>query len=127
MSVSPPPDDGASTGARARSDAPASMYARVEANVHAALAPEHLEITDESHMHAVPEGAESHFRLLVVSSAFEGKSPVQRHQAVYAALAEEMREHIHALGLQTMTPAEWRTDRQRNESPQCLGGGKVEG
>jgi BolA protein len=103
-----------------------SMYQRIEAKVRGALAPTHLEITDESHMHAVPPGAESHFRLLVVAPAFEGKSAVQRHQAVYAALAEEMRDHIHALGLQTMTPAEWAADARRSESPECLGGSKVE-
>jgi BolA protein len=102
------------------------MYQRVEQKVRAALTPTHLEIIDESFMHSVPEGAESHFRLLVVSDAFAGKSPVQRHQAVYRALAEEMRDHIHALGLQTMTPAEWAADRSRNESPACLGGSKVE-
>lgn len=103
-----------------------SMRQRVEAKVRGALAPEHLEVIDESTMHAVPEGAESHFRLLIVADAFEGKSAVQRHQAVYAVLAEEMRDHIHALGLQTLTPAEWATDPRRNESPECLGGSKVE-
>lgn len=102
------------------------MKGTIESKVVAALQPEHLEIHDESHMHAVPPGAESHFRLLIVADAFEGKSPVQRHQAVYAALADEMRDHIHALGLQTMTPAEWTAGQQRNESPECLGGSKVE-
>lgn len=103
-----------------------SIYERIESKVRAALEPAHLEITDESFMHAVPEGAESHFRLLVVAEAFEGKSAVQRHQEVYRALAEEMRDHIHALGLQTMTPAEWAADTARNQSPECLGGSKVE-
>lgn len=103
-----------------------SMHRRIEAKVRDALTPTHLEVTDESHMHAVPPGTESHFRLLVVAPAFEGKSAVQRHQAVYAVLAEEMRDHLHALGLQTMTPAEWSVEVQRNQSPECLGGSKVE-
>ncbi len=98
-------------------------YRTIEAKVRAALDPTHLEVTDESYMHAVPEGAESHFRLLIVSEQFDGKSSVQRHQAVYAALADEMAHRIHALGLQTMTPAEWAADQARNESPECLGGG----
>ncbi len=102
------------------------MYAVIEAKVRAAFEPTHLEVTDESYMHSVPEGAESHFRLLVVSAAFEGRSAVQRHQAVYATLADEIKHHIHALGMQTMTPGEWATDEQRNESPDCLGGSKVE-
>jgi len=103
-----------------------SMHTRIEAKVRAALAPVHLEVTDESYMHSSGPEAESHFRLLVVADAFEGKSAVQRHQAVYRALAEEMRDHIHALGLQTLTPAEWGAAPERSESPECLGGSKVE-
>ena len=103
-----------------------AMYRTIDRKVREALSPSHLEIADESYMHSVPAGAESHFRLLVVSDQFAGKSPVQRHQAVYAALAEEMRGQIHALGLQTLTPDEWNEQVERNESPECLGGGKVE-
>jgi len=103
-----------------------TMYRRIESKVREALAPSHLEVTDESYMHGVPEGAESHFRLCVVSDQFQGLSSVQRHQAVYRVLAEEVRDHIHALGLQTMTPDEWNADQARNESPECLGGSKVE-
>jgi len=103
------------------------MYRSIESKVREALAPELLEITDESYMHAVPQGAESHFRLLVVADAFEGRSLVQRHQAVYRALAEEMSGQIHALAMQTLTPAEWNeNERPRATSPECLGGGKAE-
>jgi BolA protein len=116
--------DGRTDEAGAPADAP--MYHAIETKVRAALHPTHLEVTDESYMHAVPEGAESHFRLLVVSEQFAGKTAVQRHQAVYAVLAEELKNHIHALGLQTMTPAEWAEDEARNSSPECLGGSKVE-
>jgi acid stress-induced BolA-like protein IbaG/YrbA len=51
-------------------------------------------------------GDGQHFQALIVSSAFEGKSRVQRHQLVYQALGDRMREEIHALSMQTMTPAE---------------------
>jgi len=102
------------------------MYRRIESKVRDGFEPQHLEVTDESYMHGVPEGAESHFRLLVVSDKFDGLSAVQRHQAVYRLLADEVQNHIHALGLQTMTPEEWQTDRARNESPECLGGSKTE-
>jgi len=51
-------------------------------------------------------GDGQHFQALVVSAAFEGKSRVQRHQLVYRALGERMREEIHALSMQTFTPAE---------------------
>lgn len=47
-----------------------------------------------------------HFQALIVSSAFEGKNRVQRHQLVYAALGERMREEVHALSMRTLTPAE---------------------
>lgn len=102
-----------------------SMHRTIETKVRDAFAPTHIEVTDESYMHDVPEGAESHFRVLVVSERFVGKSAVQRHQSVYATLADEVKSHIHALGLQTMTPDEWAEDQARNESPECLGGSKI--
>jgi acid stress-induced BolA-like protein IbaG/YrbA len=49
-----------------------------------------------------------HFEALIVAPAFAGKSRVQRHQLVYAALGERMREQIHALSMKTLTPDEWR-------------------
>jgi acid stress-induced BolA-like protein IbaG/YrbA len=70
----------------------------VKAGIESGLACEHLEI----------EGDGQHFQALVVSAAFAGKSRVQRHQLVYAALGERMREEIHALSMRTLTPEEWR-------------------
>jgi len=74
------------------------------------LSPSSLEITDDSHKHAGHAGArpegESHFSVTIVSQAFEGKSRMQRQRLVYQALSEEMKERIHALALQTLTPNE---------------------
>lgn len=56
-------------------------------------------------------GDGQHFEALIVSSAFAGKSRVQRHQLVYAALGDRMREEIHALSMKTLTPEEWATTR----------------
>jgi len=53
------------------------------------------------------DGDGRHFDALVVSSAFEGRSRVQRHQLVYAALGERMRQEVHALSIKALTPAEW--------------------
>ena len=53
------------------------------------------------------EGDGRHFDALIVSRAFEGKSRVQRHQLVYAALGDRMREEIHALSIKALTPAQW--------------------
>jgi acid stress-induced BolA-like protein IbaG/YrbA len=58
---------------------------------------EHLEV----------EGDGRHFFATIVAAAFEGASRVQRHQRVYAALGDRMREQIHALSMKTLTPAEW--------------------
>jgi acid stress-induced BolA-like protein IbaG/YrbA len=53
------------------------------------------------------DGDGHHFEALIVSTAFQGKTPVQRHQIVYAALGERMREEIHALSMRTLTPEQW--------------------
>ena len=57
------------------------------------------------------DGDGQHFQALIVSAAFAGKSRVQRHQLVYGALGERMREEIHALSMKTLTPEEW-SERQ---------------
>jgi len=85
--------------------------AHIEAKLRDALAAEHVEVVDESHLHVGHAGAAGgggHFRALVVSPRFAGLSPVERQRRVYAALAEEMQGAIHALALRTLTPEEWR-------------------
>ena len=74
-----------------------------------ALAPESLEIADESHRHAGHAGARDgrgHFRVRIVSAAFEGKSALARHRAVYAALGSLMASDIHALAIDARAPGE---------------------
>jgi len=53
------------------------------------------------------EGDGQHFYATIVSSAFEGQRLIKRHQLVYGALGDRMREEIHALSMKTLTPAEW--------------------
>jgi acid stress-induced BolA-like protein IbaG/YrbA len=62
-------------------------------------------------------GDGQHFQALVVSRAFEGKSRVQRHQLVYGALGERMREEIHALSMQTLSPEEFASKGGAGGSP----------
>lgn len=88
------------------------------------LQPVHLELVNESHMHSVPPGSESHFKAVVVSDEFVGLNAVKRHQAVYRSLGDLM-TRIHALALHTYTPDEWVTLQQAPDSPNCLGGGKT--
>jgi acid stress-induced BolA-like protein IbaG/YrbA len=58
--------------------------------------------------HVEVAGDGFHFEAVVVSRLFEGKPQVRRHQMVYAALGDRMREEIHALSMKTLTPDEWR-------------------
>ncbi len=99
---------------------------RIEALVRGALAPEHLEVRDDSGQHAVPKGSESHWAVLIVSDSFAGLSRVARHRAVYKAVEVELGAGIHALKLETFTPAEWsaKGSSVASDAPLCLGGSK---
>jgi acid stress-induced BolA-like protein IbaG/YrbA len=57
--------------------------------------------------HVSVDGDGRHFYATIVSAAFEGQNRVSRHQRVYAALGDKMRERVHALSMKTLTPAEW--------------------
>ena len=74
------------------------------------LAPERLEIEDESarhHGHAGwREGGETHFRVLVVAACFSGRSRLERQRLVHAAAGELLRERIHALSITALAPGE---------------------
>jgi BolA protein len=102
-----------------------SMQEILETKLNEAFHPSHLEVLNESHMHNVPPGSESHFKVIVVSEKFSDQSLVQRHQTINALLKEELVSAIHALSLQTLTPKEWAERNQKVESsPPCLGGSK---
>lgn len=90
-----------------------------------AYQPIHLEVVNESHMHNVPEGSESHFKVVLVSEAFEPLSRVKRHQAVYHTLSAELQGEVHALAIHTLSPKEWQASASTPDSPQCLGGSKA--
>jgi BolA protein len=74
------------------------------------LAPTHLQVEDESHQHighaGWRAGGETHFRLDIVSSAFEGKSRVERHRLVNGALADAFAAGLHALAITARAPRE---------------------
>ena len=69
----------------------------IEQAIAAHLACEHVAVRGDGH----------HWEALVVSASFEGLSRVRRHQLVYAALGDRMREEVHALSMSTLTPGEW--------------------
>ena len=85
----------------------------------------YIDVTNESHMHSVPAGSESNFKVVLVSDSFAGKRLVQRHQLIYGLLAEQLAGPVHALALHTYTSEEW-AEKNGNAptSPNCLGGSK---
>jgi acid stress-induced BolA-like protein IbaG/YrbA len=74
----------------------------IQRSVESGLSCEHVEVTGDG----------QHFAAIIVSAAFAGLSRVKQHQLVYAALGDRMREEIHALSMQTLTPEQW-ADRAR--------------
>jgi BolA family transcriptional regulator, general stress-responsive regulator len=82
----------------------------IERRLRESLDALHLDLVDESHLHAGHAGAASgggHFRATIVSERFEGLSRVARQRLVYQVLAREMAGEIHALTMRTFTPSEW--------------------
>ena len=74
-----------------------------------AFEPENLGVEDESHMHAGHEGAKDgrgHYRVLIISSIFDGKAMIERHRMIYRALEDMMRLDIHALAVDAWCPDE---------------------
>jgi BolA protein len=104
--------------------------ARIEATLRRELAADPVVVVDESHLHAGHAGARGgagHFRAVIVSARFEGRSAVERQRLVYAALADEMGREIHALSMQTLTPAQWRSQGPERAPPGPDGEGRGRG
>ncbi len=87
--------------------------------------PAHLEVVNESFMHNVPTGSETHFKVVLVTPKFSGERLINRHRAVNAVLKDELADQIHALALHTYTDEEWQNlYGHAPASPHCLGGMK---
>jgi BolA protein len=76
----------------------------IYSKLSAAFAPTHLEVINESHMHRVPAGAESHFRVVVVSDQFNDLPAIERHRQVHQALELELKTGVHARAMVAKTP-----------------------
>ncbi len=98
---------------------------RIEEKLRERFVPFVLEVVNESSKHSVPAGSETHFKVVVVSDAFEGKPLLDRHRLVYDALGDEMRAGLHALTITSRTPGEWQKSEAVPASPPCLGGSKT--
>ena len=96
---------------------------KIENKLSEAFSPIYLKVLNESYMHNVPKGSESHFKVIVVSYQFEGKRLLARHRLVNEILKEELAHSIHALAIHTYTLSEWHeVSNIAPDSPKCLGG-----
>lgn len=98
------------------------MQNQLHHKLSAAFLPQHLEVVNESHRHAM-RAQDSHFHITLVSNAFAGQTLLARHRAVNKILAEELAGGIHAITLNTLTPDEWANRGGTvDASPKCKGG-----
>jgi BolA protein len=101
-----------------------TMQNTIESRLNDTFGTEFLEVQNESHMHNVAPGSESHFKVTIVSQQFEGLMLIKRHRLVNKALEQELQQ-IHALALHTMTASEWAERGGKvAASPLCKGGSK---
>ncbi|MBI1648639.1 MULTISPECIES: BolA family protein [Hyphomicrobium] len=87
-----------------------SLQTRMREKLIVALRPTRLDVVNESHLHSghasSPGTGESHFRLLIVSEAFAGKSRIERHRIVNDVVRDELRDGVHALAIKALAPGE---------------------
>lgn len=101
-----------------------TMQAIIENKLASEFDADFLQVENESHMHNVAPGSESHFKVTIVSDSFRDQMLIKRHRRVNQLLQAELQQ-IHALALHTMTPDEWRARGGAvADSPKCRGGGK---
>jgi len=84
--------------------------------------PVHLAVVNESYMHNVPRGSETHFKVVVISEEFSGMPPIKRHRLVNETLQRELTQGVHALSITAKTPDQWDGSREIEKSPPCRGG-----
>lgn len=97
----------------------ANRYTRIYAVLQQHFAPLFIDLVDESYKHQVPEGAESHFKLTLVSNEFKGRTRVERHRLVTDFLGSERQNGLHALGLALYSPEEWAAQPNPLVTPLC--------
>ncbi|CAH0489480.1 unnamed protein product [Peronospora farinosa] len=95
---------------------------RIREKLLTAFSPQHLDVVNESYMHNVPKGSETHFKVVVVTDQFEGKPLIQRHRMVNAVLQQELDDGVHALSILSKTPKQWEANAMVKPSPSCRGG-----
>lgn len=100
-----------------------TRHALIEDKITQHLSPSYLTVENESRFHHVPEGSETHFKVIAVSSVFTDLSRVARHRMINGLLAHEFETGLHALSLHLYTPDEWFVQESKVlKSPACKDG-----
>lgn len=89
--------------------------------IQQSLNPSYLRVINESYMHNVPKGAESHFKVVIVSDYFKDLPLIKRHRKVNEILKAELQGGVHALSIVAKTPDQW-SEQEIEPSPNCRGG-----
>lgn len=99
---------------------------RIEKQLNQELSPHYLSVEDESKNHHVPEGAQTHFKIVAVSTRFNNMTRINRHRMINSLLAEEFHNGLHALSMHLYTESEWeiKEDASVLKSPACKDGYK---
>ena len=98
------------------------MQQHLQEQLNNIFSPKHLEVINQSHMHA-GDRENSHFKLIIVSDKFNNIKLIDRHRQVNKLFKEELK-HIHALAIHTYTPLEWSKKPSAPKSPNCTGHNK---
>ncbi|XP_066259403.1 DNA-binding transcriptional regulator BolA isoform X2 [Euwallacea similis] len=94
---------------------------RIIINKLSQLNPSYLKVINESHMHNVPKGAETHFKVIVVCDAFKDLPLIKRHRKINDILKAELQSGVHALSIIAKIPDQWK-DEEIEPSPNCRSG-----
>ncbi|MFT4059928.1 MAG: BolA family protein [Legionella sp.] len=101
-----------------------SRKERIKQVLEKELSPIHLSVDDESANHHVPEGAETHFKVIAVSPLFAHVNSIERHRMLHRLLSYEFDQGLHALSMHLYTPEEWAKNQKILKSPACRDGYK---
>lgn len=98
------------------------VFASIHGKLSEKFSPSHLEIINESYMHNVPKGSETHFKVVIVSDKFVDTKLIARHRMVNESLESELQSGVHALSIVAKTPDQWAQGQTVGKSPACRGG-----
>lgn len=95
----------------------------IKRKLEIALRPLYCNIINESYMHNVPDGSETHFKVVIVSERFNNQPLIQRHRVINELLQMELQGGVHALSIVAKTPEQWEASNKTvTASPACRGG-----